>query len=48
MVIGNVTSQYPLMFKVDPLVGVNTAGETRYFFRSNGARSRKKSVRKRK
>jgi DNA helicase HerA-like ATPase len=33
LVIGNVTSQYPLMFKVDPLEGVNTAGETRYFFR---------------
>jgi DNA helicase HerA-like ATPase len=34
LVIGNVTSQYPLMFKVDPLKGINTAGETRYFFRS--------------
>ncbi len=33
LVIGNVTAQYPLMFKVDPLEGVNTAGETRYFFR---------------
>jgi hypothetical protein len=46
MVIGNVTSQYPLMFKVDPLEGVNTAGETRYFFRSNGVGSRKKGVKK--
>jgi DNA helicase HerA-like ATPase len=34
LVIGNVTSQYPLIFKVDPLTGINTAGETRYFFRS--------------
>jgi hypothetical protein len=34
LVIGNVTAQYPLMFKVDPLAGVNTAGETRFFFRS--------------
>ncbi|HET7088029.1 MAG TPA: DUF87 domain-containing protein [Anaerolineae bacterium] len=34
LVIGNVTAQYPLMFEVDPLEGVNTAGETRYFFRT--------------
>jgi uncharacterized protein DUF87 len=34
LVIGNVTAQYPLMFEVDPLRGVNTAGETRFFFRS--------------
>jgi hypothetical protein len=33
LVIGNVTAQYPLMFRVDPLKGINTAGETRYFFR---------------
>ena len=33
MVIGTVTAQYPLMFKVDPLEGINTAGETRFFFR---------------
>ena len=33
MVIGTVTAQYPLMFKVDPLKGINTAGETRFFFR---------------
>lgn len=33
LVIGNVTAQYPLMFEVDPLAGVNTAGETRFFFR---------------
>ena len=32
LVIGNVTAQFPLMFEVDPLKGVNTAGETRYFF----------------
>ena len=34
LVIGNVTAQYPLMFEVDPLEGVNTAGETRFFFRA--------------
>jgi DNA helicase HerA-like ATPase len=34
LVIGNVTAQYPLMFEVDPLSGVNTAGETRFFFQS--------------
>ena len=33
LVVGNVTSQYPLMFEVDPLRNVNTAGETRFFFR---------------
>jgi hypothetical protein len=33
LAIGNVTAQYPLIFAVDPLDGVNTAGETRYFFR---------------
>ena len=35
LVIGNVTAQYPLMFRVDPLRGINTAGETRYFFRTD-------------
>jgi len=34
LVIGNVTSQYPLMFEVNPLEGVNTAGETRFFFKT--------------
>jgi DNA helicase HerA-like ATPase len=34
LVIGNVTAQYPLIFRVDPLDGINTAGETRYFFRT--------------
>jgi uncharacterized protein len=34
LVIGNVTAHYPLMFRVDPLEGINTAGETRYFFRN--------------
>jgi DNA helicase HerA-like ATPase len=33
LVVGNMTAQYPLIFEVDPLEGVNTAGETRYFFR---------------
>lgn len=39
LVIGNTTAQYPLMFKVDPLAGVNTAGETRYFFRNTEVKS---------
>ncbi len=34
LVVGNVTAQYPLIFEVDPLEGVNTAGETRFFFRT--------------
>ena len=34
LIVGNVTAQYPLIFEVDPLQGVNTAGETRYFFRT--------------
>jgi DNA helicase HerA-like ATPase len=34
LVVGNVTAQYPLIFEVDPLLEVNTAGETRYFFRT--------------
>jgi hypothetical protein len=34
LVIGNITAQYPLIFAVDPLEGINTAGETRYFFRA--------------
>jgi len=34
LVIGNVTAQYPLMFEVDSLKGVNTAGETRFFFQA--------------
>lgn len=33
LAIGTVTAQYPFMFKVDPLEGINTAGETRFFFR---------------
>jgi len=33
LVIGNATASYPLIFEVDPLEGVNTAGETRFFFR---------------
>lgn len=33
LVIGNATAQYPLIFRVNPLTGVNTAGETRFFFR---------------
>jgi hypothetical protein len=34
LTIGTATAQYPLIFSVDPLEDINTAGETRYFFRS--------------
>jgi len=34
LIIGVATAQYPLIFAVDPLEDVNTAGETRYFFQS--------------
>jgi hypothetical protein len=34
LTIGVATSQYPVIFAVDPLHEVNTAGETRYFFQS--------------
>jgi hypothetical protein len=33
LVIGNATRNYPLIVKVDPLEGINTAGETKYFFK---------------
>ena len=32
LAIGEVTRGYPLIFKVDPLEGVNTAGETKLLF----------------
>ncbi len=32
LAIGEVTKGYPLIFKVDPLEGVNTAGETKLLF----------------
>lgn len=38
LIIGTATAQYPLLFEVDPLKGVNTAGETRFFFRDGVAR----------
>jgi hypothetical protein len=34
LAIGVATAQYPLIFAVDPLEDVNTAGETRYFFQN--------------
>ncbi|MBM3236028.1 ATP-binding protein [Candidatus Poribacteria bacterium] len=34
LVIGNATRNYPLIVKVDPLEGINTAGETKYFFKN--------------
>lgn len=37
MIIGRATGGYPLLFQVDRLEGVNTAGETKYFFARRGA-----------
>jgi len=34
LIIGNVTRNYPLIIKVEPLEGVNTAGETKFFFKN--------------
>lgn len=34
LTIGVATAQYPVIFAVDPLQEVNTAGETRYFFQN--------------
>ncbi|MBI3327134.1 MAG: DUF87 domain-containing protein [Nitrospinae bacterium] len=34
LLLGDATRQYPIIFQVDPLDGVNTAGETQYFFRA--------------
>lgn len=33
LVMGNSTHQYPLIIRVDGLNGINTAGETQYFFK---------------
>ncbi len=47
MVIGTCTRQYPIIIKVKALRGINTAGETQYFFKpkmngngANGAESK--------
>jgi hypothetical protein len=32
LALGNVTKGYPIIFKVKSLKGINTAGETKYFF----------------
>lgn len=32
LALGNVTKGYPIIFRVKPLKGINTAGETKYFF----------------
>ncbi len=40
LIIGNVTKQYPIIVRVKELKGINTAGETQYFFKTqeNGGR----------
>lgn len=37
LIIGNATKQYPVIVRVKPLEGINTAGETQYFFQVNRA-----------
>jgi hypothetical protein len=32
LALGNVTRGYPIIFRVKPLRGINTAGETKFFF----------------
>jgi len=46
LIIGNVTRQYPIIVKVKELKGINTAGETQYFFKAqgNGHKSSKKRL----
>ncbi|RMF85648.1 MAG: DUF87 domain-containing protein [Nitrospinota bacterium] len=33
LVLGDATRQYPIIFEVDSLEGINTAGETQFFFK---------------
>jgi len=37
LLIGRVTRGYPLIVEIDRLAGINTAGETKYFFRGQEA-----------
>jgi hypothetical protein len=37
LVIGQATGHYPLIFQVDRLEGIHTAGETKLFFRDTTA-----------
>lgn len=39
LVIGEVTHQYPIIIRVKELRGINTAGETKFFFKRNYERS---------
>lgn len=34
LVMGNATHQYPIIIRVESLKGINTAGETQYFFKT--------------
>jgi len=47
LIIGNVTKQYPIIVRVKELKGINTAGETQYFFKANGNGQRASSAKKR-
>jgi len=37
LLLGDATRHYPIIFEVDALEGINTAGETQYFFRPHGS-----------
>lgn len=37
LILGDVTRQYPMIIKVKELRGIQTAGETQYFFKPQGA-----------
>jgi hypothetical protein len=39
LALGNVTSHYPIIFKVHYLEGIHTAGETKYFFKPREGKS---------
>lgn len=41
LVLGEVTGQYPIIIRVDPLQGVNTAGETQFFFKPKEGNSQR-------
>ncbi|HWP46619.1 MAG TPA: ATP-binding protein [Candidatus Limnocylindrales bacterium] len=46
LALGNVTSQYPVIFKVQYLEGIHTAGETKYFFKPREPREGRPPLKK--
>jgi hypothetical protein len=39
LLLGDATRHYPIIFEVDALEGINTAGETQYFFQPRGSQA---------